>query len=213
MVSKKIMKWFLLMIQPIKSQQVKIYNTMSAIIIVCLPGYLKRERKKINSCTPDRDFSCFYPCELILSHTRTATWQPHVDPWHRCSVKMTSPCLILAHLGFYESLFHVFFFHNKMRYLVVSMKKNPLFVWGLDRKIKIYPSHSPFVITRQATWYKLVILGMDFSMPTSLMMGSYSLCILEAPKRILWQSMWNHLLVLYQDVSNSGSVVKNGLST
>ena len=50
-----------------------------------------------------------------------------------------------------------------MRYLVVSKKKNPLFVWGWDRKIR--PSWSPFVITQHASWCQSVILGTDFSIP------------------------------------------------
>ena len=57
------------------------------------------------------------------------------------------------------------FFQYKMRYLVVSKKKNPLFVWGWDRKIR--PSWSPFVITWQASWCQSVILGTDFSIPPS----------------------------------------------
>ena len=38
------------------------------------------------------------------------------------------------------------YFQHKMRYLVVSKRKNPLFVWGWDRKIR--PSRSPFVTIR-----------------------------------------------------------------
>ena len=52
------------------------------------------------------------------------------------------------------------FFQYKMRYLVVSKKKNPLFVWGWDRKI--YPSRSLFVTTRQASWCQSLILGRIF---------------------------------------------------
>ena len=52
-----------------------------------------------------------------------------------------------------------------MLYLVASKIKNPLFVWGWDRKIR--PLQSPFVITRQALWCQSGILGTDFSIPLS----------------------------------------------
>ena len=74
----------------------------------------------------------------------------HINPWHHCNVQMRSPCHILAFSGFSWSF-----------YLVVCKKKNPLFMWGLDRKI--CPSRSPFVITRQASWCQTVILRTDFS--------------------------------------------------
>ena len=77
------------------------------------------------SRTPDRDFFCFYPCEIILSHTTvpalgkdkkwTAARWPHVDPWNHCNVKMTSPCCISAYSGFSGSLFQVF----------------PIYEWGI----------------------------------------------------------------------------------
>ena len=57
------------------------------------------------------------------------------------------------------------FFHYKMRYWVVSKKKNPLFVWGWDRKF--HSSQYPIVITRQALWCQSVILATDFSIPLS----------------------------------------------
>ena len=71
------------------------------------------------SRTPDRHFRCFYPCEIVLSHTpipaigkykknRTAARLPHVDPWRHCFVIMTSPCRISAYSGFSGSLFHIF---------------------------------------------------------------------------------------------------------
>ena len=70
------------------------------------------------SRTPDRDFRCFYPCEMFLTHTSvpalgkdkkgTAAHWLHVDPWRRCNVKMTSPCRISVYSGFSGSLFHVF---------------------------------------------------------------------------------------------------------
>ena len=109
------------------------------------------------SCTPDRDFLCFYS----ISHTRTS--RPHFDPWRHCYVKIMSPCRFSAYLGFSRSL--SIYFQDKMRYLVVSKKKNPLFVWGWDRKISC--SQSPFVITRQSSWCRSVIFGTDFSNPSS----------------------------------------------
>ena len=54
------------------------------------PPYTKPEISSIQSFsrTPDRDFRCFYPCEIFLSHTpipalgkgkkRTAARHPHV---------------------------------------------------------------------------------------------------------------------------------------
>ena len=47
-----------------------------------------------------------------------------------------------------------------MTYLMAWNKKIPLFVWDYDRKIS--PLWSPFVVTRQASWFQLVILGADF---------------------------------------------------
>ena len=52
------------------------------------------------------------------------------------------------------------FFKHKMRNLMVSKKKTPLFVWEGDRKI--HPSRFPIVITRQASWSQTVVLGTDF---------------------------------------------------
>ena len=53
----------------------------------------------------------------------------------------------------------------KMLYLTMSKKKNPLFVWGWDRKIS--PLGSPFFITRLTSWFQMVILGMDISIQLS----------------------------------------------
>ena len=97
------------------------------------------------------------------SLTSAARW-PHVFPWRHCNYKMTSPCRISAYSGFSRSLFSMSF-RYEIRYLVVGKKKNPLFVWGSDRKIR--PSRSPFVIIRQASWCQSVILGTDFSIPPS----------------------------------------------
>ena len=57
------------------------------------------------------------------------------------------------------------FLNIEMQYLMASKKKNALFVWGLD--IKVHPSRSPFVITRQASWCQKVILETDFSISPS----------------------------------------------
>ena len=57
--------------------------------------------------------------------------------------------------------FHAF--PIKMRCLVLTKKKNPLFMWGWDRKIHL--SQSPFVITRQASWCQSVILMTVFFIP------------------------------------------------
>ena len=70
----------------------------------------------------------------------------------------------MSHLSvcsiFWKS-FSCCFFQFKMRYLVMSKKKNPLFVCGWDRKIR--PSWTPIVITQQASWCQTVILGTDIS--------------------------------------------------
>ena len=64
---------------------------------------------------------------------------------------------------FLETFFMLF--QYKMMYLVMSKKKNPLFVGGWDRKI--CPWRSPFVITLQALWCQWVLRGTDFSIPPS----------------------------------------------
>ena len=64
-------------------------------------------------------------------------------------------------IQYFLEVFYIFFFNIKWGiYVVVSEKKNPLFVWGWDRKIR--PSGSPFVITRQASWCQTLILGRIF---------------------------------------------------
>ena len=89
------------------------------------------------SHTSDRDFRCFYPCEIFLSHIpaiargkdkvlTVARW-PHVDRDVIIIVKITSPCSITAYAGFSVSLFHVFF-QYKIRCLVVSKQRDPLLV-------------------------------------------------------------------------------------
>ena len=71
-------------------------------------------------------------------------------------------------LGVFRIFWKSFSCQYKKRYLVVrerEKKKDPLFVWGWDRKN--HPSQSPLVITRQASWCKRPILGTDFSIPPS----------------------------------------------
>ena len=137
-------------------------------------------REEVFSCTSDRNFRCFYTCEIILSHIPvpahgkdkwTAARWPHVDSWRHCNVKITSPCHVSVYFGFSWESFSCFF-QYKMRYLVVSKKKNPLFVWRWDEKIR--PSWSPFVITRQALWCQIGDPQDGFFYPTfTLMMHSY----------------------------------------
>ena len=110
---------------------------------------------KYFSRTPDGDFRWVYPCEIILSHIpvpapgkdkkwTVACW-PHFVLWRHCNVKMTSPCHNLSVFRIFWKSFSCFL-QYKMRCLVVSKKKNPLFVWGWDRKIR--PSQSPIGITQ-----------------------------------------------------------------
>ena len=86
---------------------------------------------------------------------RTATRRPFVDQWHDCNV-------IWSHHVISQGFLAAFFMFSqyKIRYLVVSKKNNPLFVWGWDRKI--CPSWSLFGITRQASWCQSVMLGTVF---------------------------------------------------
>ena len=129
------------------------------------------------SRTPDRDFRCFYPCEIFLSRIPVpalgkdkkllAACRPHAG---RTSIRDIIVMLKWRHHAAFQHIQDVLevfftFFQYKMRYLVVSEKKNPLFVWGWDRKNR--PSRSTFVITWQASWCQLVILGTDFSIPPS----------------------------------------------
>ena len=80
-------------------------------------------------------------------------------------------------------------FHHKMRNLMVSKKKNPLFVRGWD--IKIHHSGSPFVITWQASWCQTVILGTDFSiLPSHSWWILIILRILSYPGCHVWTVHW-----------------------
>ena len=54
----------------------------------------------------------------------------------------------------------------------MSKKNNYLCEGGIK---KIFPSWSSFGITWQASWYRSVILGMDFYLILTLMIYSYSL--------------------------------------
>ena len=59
------------------------------------------------SHTPDRDFRCFYTCEIIQSHIlgpacgkdkkANSRMLAMVDPYRHCNVKMKSPCRISAY--------------------------------------------------------------------------------------------------------------------
>ena len=69
------------------------------------------------SRTPDRDFRCF-------THVR----YPHYDPWRHEMLKWRHHVASQRFQDFLVSFF--MFFRYKMRYSVVSKKKNPLFVWG-----------------------------------------------------------------------------------
>ena len=54
-------------------------------------------------------------------------------------------------------------FEYKKQYLMVSKKRNPLGMWGWDRKICLLGS--PFVITRQASWCQKGIRRTYFPIP------------------------------------------------
>ena len=63
---------------------------------------------------------------------------------------------VMSHLRISRNFWEPFFKH-KMRYLMVSKKKNLLFMWGWDRKIQ--PS--------EASWCQTEILTRVFSIPPS----------------------------------------------
>ena len=75
---------------------------------------------------------------------------------------------------FLEAFF--MFFLYKMWYLVVSKKKNPLLVWGWDRKI--HHLWSLFVITPQASWCQSLILWMNFFYRTLMIDGFFYLSLM-----------------------------------
>ena len=109
----------------------------------CVPvSKMKRSKSNFISRKPDQNFLCFYSCDVIVM----LKWRHHVAP---------------QRIQDFLRAFYMFF-QYRMRYLVVSRKKNPLFVWGWDRRI--CPLRSPFVINRQAS---SVILKADFSIPPS----------------------------------------------
>ena len=105
--------------------------------------------------------------------------------------------LYMWHLSVFRSswkpLFIVFLY--KIRHLVVSKRKNLLFVWGWYRKI--CPSRSPFVITQQASWCQSVILVTDFSIPPS---HSWWIFILLCDK---FQNLMYLLVCIYLDLSTT----------
>ena len=129
-------------------------------------------KRNIHSCTPDRDFRCFYPCEIFLSHTpipvlakdkkQTATRWPHAI---RDVIVILKWCHNVTFQRIQKFLEAFFKFSNINDLLSGEQEKNPLFLWGWDRKIR--PLQSPIVITRQASWCQTAILGTDFSIPSS----------------------------------------------
>ena len=121
---------------------------------------------------------------VILSHVRKFYIAYPYQPVGKINEPPQVCCMLAAHRSVFKWHHHVTFqriqdfceaffyvFPLKFRFLVLSKKKNPLFVWGWDRKVR--PSWSPFVITRQSLWCQSVILVADFSIPPS-----YSLWIL-----------------------------------
>ena len=87
--------------------------------------------------------------------------QPYVDPWHRCKVKMTSPCRISSR----GQDFLDFQCFSNIKCGTTWWARKRIHYWCERCDRKIHPSRSPFVITRQASWCQLVILGTDFSIP------------------------------------------------
>ena len=104
-------KW----LQNFWAQKMRIWEKMSQSRITV--HVFNQEKVKQCSRTPDQDFSCFYRCEITLSHTpipargrdkkRTVRW-PHAYPRRHCNVKMTSPRQISAYLGIFGSFFSCF---------------------------------------------------------------------------------------------------------
>ena len=73
-----------------------------------------------------KDWYLIYPVSTRGKNKRRARWR-------HCYVKVTSLCYITSHSFFILSIF---------RNTLTSKKKNPLFVWGWDRKICPSPSVS-----------------------------------------------------------------------
>ena len=93
-------------------------------------------------CSRGDDFERFYQAfssECVAKNiqyflTKHNCFGYSKEPSH-CNVKITPPAKsYLSVFSISGSLFHVL--PIKMRYLVVSKKKNPLFVRGWDRKIR-----------------------------------------------------------------------------
>ena len=181
--------------------EIRKLNFRYPLLTKVLGKYISIQCHTFISCTPDQDFHCIYPCEIILSHIpipahgKIKKEQPHV---RHMSIRDVIIVLKWHHLvasqriqDFLEAFF--MFFQYKMRYLVVSQKKSPLFVWGWDRKICF--SWSPFGINRQASWCQSVILGTDFSILLSwriLMSSPYYKMNLD----ITWSCCGSHFFTM-----------------
>ena len=88
------------------------------------------------SRTPDRHFRCCYPCEIVLSHTPI----PALGKIKKNSSTLAARRFVMSLLCYRDvtlshlSIFRIFwksfsyFFQYKMRYKVVSKKKNPSLV-------------------------------------------------------------------------------------
>ena len=116
-----------------------------------VPAY-RKDKKLTAARRPHAGCSSF--CDIIVM----LKWRHHV-----------------ASQRIQDSLEAIFmFFQYKIRYLVVSKKKNPLFMWEWDRKLR--PWRSTFVITRQASCCQSVILRRIFylKLKLKLMIDSYS---------------------------------------
>ena len=98
------------------------------------------------SCTQDQDFSCFtHMRKFYLAYPVPTRGKDKIeqltpkDKWRHCFVKWCHH--VMSHLGIFRDFLKPCFKH-KMRYLMVSKKKDRLFVWRWDRII--IPSESSF---------------------------------------------------------------------
>ena len=113
---------------------------LCSALSICKTSIRTKPYDKHYSRTPDQDFRCFYPYETILSHipipasgkdkNRTAVRQPHAGRMSICDVivmlKLRHHVASQRIQDFLKASF--IFFQYKMRYLVVSKKKNQLFM-------------------------------------------------------------------------------------
>ena len=108
----------------------------------------------VYSRTPDQDFHVithvryFYPTYLYQLVGKIKVEQPNAGRMSIRDVIVMLNDVIMSFLSvfrIFRSFFHVF--PNKIEVFSGEQEKNPLFVWGWDRKI--CPTWSPFVITRQ----------------------------------------------------------------